>query len=573
MKQHTIAAILLLATLTCACTAAGATQLYVDETGWWIDPAQFNSSGTPIQDAINNAADGDRIYVYNGSYTENILVNKTLTLEGEGRDVVTVQAASVSKHVFEVTADYVNLSGFTATGATGNRKVGIYLDNGADHCNVSYNNVFDSNRGIYLYNSSNNILVSNIMTGNTYNFGVFGEELAHYVQNIDTSNRVDGKQVYYWLDQRDQQVPDDAGFVGLVNCKNITVRDLTLTKSYQGVLLAYSNNSRIDNVTAPNNYFGIHLKYSSNNTLANNNASENYCGIYLFNSSNNTLVNNIASDNSDFGIYLDNSTGNNITGNTASDNGWYGIELYTSCNYNTLADNTANSNANGCGIILCFSSKYNNLTNNTANMSGYSGILLYISCDHNTLAENTVSSNSGWYGGIFLWDSHNNNLSGNTANENSPYGIYLYSSSNNQIYNNYFDNADNANDYGTNVWNTTKTEGPNIIGGPYIGGNYWSDYTGTDGDGDGFGDVAHLVSGSNYDHLPLVREICGDVDGNMTVDAADLQLLLAHIFVGTSVANECAGDVDGNGYINIMDARLLLSHIADREAYPLNCSC
>ena len=40
---------------------------------------------------------------------------------------------------------------------------------------------------------------------------------------------------------------------------------------------------------------------------------------------------------------------------------------------------------------------------------------------------------------------------------------------------NYFDNTNNAWDGGDNVWNTTKTGGTNIIGGPYLGGNCWSD--------------------------------------------------------------------------------------------------
>jgi hypothetical protein len=145
-------------------------------------------------------------------------------------------------------------------------------------------------------------------------------------------------------------------------------------------------------------------------------------------------------------------------------------------------------------------------------------------------------------------------------------------SGDNLIYDNYFNDTKNAANHGTNVWTTTKTKGPNIIGGPYIGGNYWSDYAGVDGDGDGFGDTPHSLGGLNQDRLPLVPW-CGNLDGNMTVDAADLQLLLERIFAGTPIARDCAGDVDGSGTINILDARLLVNHLADREAYPLNCAC
>jgi PKD repeat protein len=57
---------------------------------------------------------------------------------------------------------------------------------------------------------------------------------------------------------------------------------------------------------------------------------------------------------------------------------------------------------------------------------------------------------------------------------------------------------------GNNIWNISKTLGTNIIGGPYLGGNYWSDYQGDDNDKDGLGDVSYHVSSTIIDYLPLV---------------------------------------------------------------------
>ncbi len=62
---------------------------------------------TTIQAAVDVASAGDTIEVRSGTYNENVDVNKTLTLIGEGADVVTVRAQSTIYHVFEVTADYV----------------------------------------------------------------------------------------------------------------------------------------------------------------------------------------------------------------------------------------------------------------------------------------------------------------------------------------------------------------------------------------------------------------------------------------------------------------------------------
>ena len=95
-------------------------------------------------------------------------------------------------------------------------------------------------------------------------------------------------------------------------------------------------------------------------------------------------------------------------------------------------------------------------------------------------------------------------------NYNSPngFGIYAVNSTRNTIYNNYLNNTNNASDDSSqNSWNITKTLRTNILGGPFQGGNFYSDYTGTDPDADGFGDTPYILLGgqSTQDILPLVR--------------------------------------------------------------------
>jgi PKD repeat protein len=82
------------------------------------------------------------------------------------------------------------------------------------------------------------------------------------------------------------------------------------------------------------------------------------------------------------------------------------------------------------------------------------------------------------------------------------------------VYNNYFNNTNLTIKSGPgNSYNTTKTAGTNIIGGPYIGGNYWGKPDGTgfsdtavDKDGDGISDspYTNITNSIHSDYLPLV---------------------------------------------------------------------
>jgi len=435
----------------------------------------YVNPGESIQTAVDAASPSDAVIVRDGTYTENVDVNKRLTLKSENGSASTIlQAASSNDHVFEVKADYVNISGLTVNGTTeGWGGVGIYLGR-VKHCTISDNIVtndhygiqlsfssnniitnnavsnnnyglylsgsnyniimnntanlnngygiylWDSNNnntitnnnasnnrnyGIFLRMSSNNILTNNTMSGNKYNFGICCVDLSDYVHDIDPSNKVNGKPIYYLVNQQNQQISDDAGFVGLINSTNITVRDLILTNNCDGVLLFYSSNSRIENVTVSDNELGIRLYYSNNNTLTNNTANLNDShGIYLSSSRNNTLTNNNCR------ISLGYSNSNIINNNMANSNNGSGISLWCSSD-NTLINNTINL------ICLGGSSDYNTINNNIANSNKGEGI--YIAGSNNTLRNNTANLNRF---GMWIRGS-NNTLRNNTISDSSEYNF------------------------------------------------------------------------------------------------------------------------------------------------------
>ncbi len=195
-------------------------------------------------------------------------------------------------------------------------------------------------------------------------------------------------------------------------------------------------------------------------------------------------------------------------GVTGTKESYTGIYL-SGCN-NCIIENSKIQN-NGHGIYL-LRSKGNTLSNNKVTNNGDYGILFSTATD-NILSGNTASDNRGR--GIHIGTSNGNTLSGNTISSNGVYGLFVCPKSNNNlVYNNYFNNTVNAeirNGIG-NAYHTAKTEGINIIGGPYLGGNFWAEPDGTgfsetaiDADGDGIAESSYRLSNSIYsDELPLV---------------------------------------------------------------------
>jgi parallel beta-helix repeat protein len=211
----------------------------------------------------------------------------------------------------------------------------------------------------------------------------------------------------------------------------------------------------------------------------------------------NVSGNNITSNY--YGIWLNSSADNVISGNNIANNG-YAIGLYGPSNRNSILENNVTASAHA-GILLV-SPVENNVSNNNITDDEY-GVEL-VSSSNNTIMENNIASNSH---GLALYESSNGNEIARNYVLQNGWGFETDTSVGNRIYNNDFiNNTSQVFFYDSGFANAWDSDYP-------VGGNYWSDYNGTDAHSgpnqnetgsDGIGDSPRRLNANNEDRYPLM---------------------------------------------------------------------
>ena len=255
-----------------------------------------------IQDAINNATTGDIIYVWSGTYYENVIINQTISLVGNGSSETTIDGSGNSD-VVVITKNWVNMLGFTITGSgslIGN--AGLKLEN-VMNCYVAKTNCTNNHIGLHINDSTDNRFFNNICLGNNNDGMYINFSLRNSIINTTcTSNGDDG--IHLNCSSRNDII-------------NLTSRN----NFHNGIRLESSLfNEIMDGTCVNNGVDGVNIYDSSINDIVNTTCSNNQQGIYLFwYSSLNSFDNCSFYSNTNKDFYLSQNCNNNIAINTTFD--------------------------------------------------------------------------------------------------------------------------------------------------------------------------------------------------------------------------------------------------------------
>ncbi len=334
-----------------------------------------------------------------------------------------------------------------------NSRSGVSISSSEDvvvNDNVLLENVRDA---ISISFSENSNITGNLLELN--GIIIRGNSLDHWnTHEIDDSNTVNDKPIYYIKNKTDLTVPTDAGQVILANSTGITVKDLNISQSSMGILLGFSDENHIYNNSIHLNYhsgiriersvgnlleknkltengnglnfqhskdnqilendisdnqLGIYQYYSHESTFYNNSFDANRRGFYIFLGDENKINNNTITDSERYGFYVRSAKGNDIHNNRLSGNGEYGIQLSDAIN-NAIKSNFIDLHEDNIQLI---DSEKNIVSNNTLVNADRYGIYIKGS-QFNDITYNDISNN---FYGIRLYGSDENIIEYNSINK------------------------------------------------------------------------------------------------------------------------------------------------------------
>jgi parallel beta-helix repeat protein len=388
-----------------------------------------------------------------------------------------------------------------------NNTIGI-SSSGGIKCKIIGNQITDNENGIYFFGSEN-VFRNNRMKNNRFNF----EDLTYGTSEVDSSNTINGKPIYYLVNQHNITVPVDASMVQLENCSNITIRNLDINSTYWAISLFNSSNCKIYGNTLTDNEIGISLRNSANNLIIGNELLNNSNdAIEQYDSENTTIANNLIRANGggiDSTGYSAGGSGNAvISSNQIIANSGCGIQAGTSC---TIIGNYIEGNEQHGIYFWDISNSI--VSKNTIKQNGNSGVA-FRTGSNASITGNDISKNSV---GLEMGDStialSKCAITGNNFVQNTNLTIRIDGNvKDNRFYlNNFIDNSNGSLQVsikGRLIWQGEESYNESSVFPQYAisynawdngsVGNFWSDNNST---AEG---ATYKIADRNVDNHPLL---------------------------------------------------------------------
>jgi len=249
-----------------------------------------------IQDAINNASDGDTVYVYAGTYFENIVVYHEITVLGENKDTTIIDGYETDD-VVHIVGIGIHFSGFTVQNSSlFEEGAGIWVDGNVDITNVHvtdnaigvllksgtgtllHDTVIDNNTetGVYLQSSSSEILNNTITNNGIFGIVLIGEDVD---STIIKNNVITNNQEGIWVSD-------------LYQVSNIEItNNIIMNSSTYGVSLGIED-SKITGNQFCNNSIAVVLVSGQHNDIRENTFRNNTRGLWILGDGKNRIHRN-----------------------------------------------------------------------------------------------------------------------------------------------------------------------------------------------------------------------------------------------------------------------------------------
>ena len=270
---------------------ASPTTIYVDDD-FTDDPV--NHKWNTIQEGIDDASEGDTVYVYNGIYYESLTITKSVMLIGEDKSTTVIDASETeAESVIEIKTPDVTFNGFKIIG-----NKNFEFPN-------SHHGIKISEKSTYVPSSNCNILNNIILDNGGYGIFFYSTLIKNCVidNNIISNNALDG--------------------ISLLGYNNTITNNTINNNGQDGIIIHHSegnrfrNNRIMYNTISENGYptgtgTGIYLDTTQDSIVSNNDISNNRgAGLNLWDCSNISIENNSITGNS-YSLYLNDESKNNI---------------------------------------------------------------------------------------------------------------------------------------------------------------------------------------------------------------------------------------------------------------------